>query len=120
MSFLPEPGDARAAFDLMDERAHATLPDTSEHMHDAGDMEFDMGAGVMSGSAAVKFRLAYGDLFKTEEVLKEGGVSLLVATAKVWLKEQDTLSVLASLMLQSMAIGVLMERRRWEARREAE
>jgi hypothetical protein len=116
MGRLPEPGDARAAFDLMDERAKATLPDTSNHMHDAGDLEFDATAGVMSGEAAKKFRLAYGDLFTTEEVLQEGGLSLLGSTAEVWLRENDVLSVLASLMLQSMAIGVLMERHRWEER----
>lgn len=94
MTRLPQRGDVRVAFDMMDARATAAVGERKAHIHDAGSMKFDPASGRFSGDALDAFRLVYGDLFDFEELLVEGGASLLrhaIAT-----------------------IGVLMERKRWE------
>lgn len=117
MSRLPEPGDVRVAFDRMDARAAATLVEQRPHFHHAGNLTLDAETGSFSGDALDAFRCAYGDLFLMDELFAEGGHSLVAHGIGVLMGEdEDLYSVLASLMMQSVATGVLMERARWERR----
>jgi hypothetical protein len=115
MSHLPEPGDVRVAFDRMDARAAATLVEQRPHFHHAGNLTLDAETGAFSGDAVDAFRRAYGDLFLMDELFVDGGHSLVSHGINVFMGgSEDLYSVLASLMMQSMATGVLMERARWE------
>lgn len=115
MNRLPERGDVRVAFDLMDERACAAIGERKQHIHDAGTMTYNPETARFSGGAIDLFRLVYGDLFDFEELLAEGGASLLRhAVATMRQDGEDEMSVLISLLTQSVAVGVLMERARAE------
>jgi hypothetical protein len=93
----------------------ATLVEQRPHLHHAGSLTLDAQTGTFSGDAVDAFRCAYGDLFLMDELFAEGGHSLISHGIRVLMGgDEDLYSVLASLMMQSMATGVLMERARWE------
>ena len=113
---LPEPGDAREAFNKMDERAHAAVRNRTDHVHDAGTLAMNPATGAFGGDALDAFRFVYGDLFVMEEVLAEGGLSIIRHAMRVGEQGDDELvSAVFSLALQFCAVGVLMERARWTA-----
>jgi hypothetical protein len=111
---IVQPGDVARAFDAMDNRAKATAAARSEHIHDAGTVNFDPVTRHFSGGAVEIYRLVYGDLFSFEELFEEGGAALIRhALAATDEPEEDLASVLLSLLAQSVAVGCLMERARW-------
>ena len=100
---------------MMDQRARATMAERKKHIHDAGRINFDPETQQFSGGGATIYRLVYGDLFDFGELLTEGGASLIKhAIATMAEPDEDDLSVLISLVSQAVAIGVLMERARWQ------
>lgn len=110
---FPEAGEARAAFDRINERAKAGVTETRPGFHHAGDLSGG-GSKRLTGSAADVFRHVYGDLFDIDDLVNGGADALAVASIEVVMRGSDLFSVFMSTILEAVAIGVLMERARWE------
>lgn len=115
MSRLPEKGDAAAAIDAMNARTDALGADGPKPL-EGGTYRFDVMTGTTAEGADTQvMRGAYGDLFDVTELLDEGGMYLVQAFLRdIARGYRDPTSALASLLFQGTAIGVLMERARWE------
>jgi hypothetical protein len=117
VSRLPEKGEAEAAMAAMNERSRIALGVTSDQPTVIlGSLSGSRSSGL-SGSALESLRLSYGDLFDIGELLIEGGAGavehfgVLVRAGQISLE-----AALASVLLQGVGTGVLMERARWEKR----
>ena len=117
MSHLPEPGDVKVAVDMMNARSEARGM-RGEKPISAGTVFVDFEAGSVALNQADTLLSVYGDLFDVAELLQEGGAMMVrnylhdIVTG-----DHDPLSALSSLLFQGVAIGVLMERARWERER---
>lgn len=106
MSRLPEEGDVAVATDLWNARIEAT---TGGDQMCAGPVRITEHGAVGEGMSPIL--RAAGDLFDPG-----AGVEMIRAAIVDMLRDGDVQSALATVVLQSTALGVLMERARWERR----
>lgn len=115
---LPASGDVRRAADAMNKRVEAALnvpQGTRPGFVDIGLTTVD-GTGI-GGVGADAMRRVHGDLVDTGEFIDDVALGWINATLDgVTSGKFDPISALASLSIQSVALGVLMERQRWEAK----
>lgn len=112
MSALPEKGEAKAAM-----RALTTRVDQVSDRDASGQAEVGrvlVGDGDMTGDGAPSTRLIYGDLFDIGDMMADGGSSMVLMALQSVARGQQPMSVLASILIQGVGLGVLMERARWE------
>lgn len=115
MSHLPEPGEAKAAAETFTRRVQA-MTDGGDAMY-TGPISVKVQTGEMGGDVD-PLRKAYGDLFDPGEVLAEGGVDLALRTiVDIGVHGHDPIAGMLSAYMQGVALGVLMERARWERQR---
>lgn len=117
MSRLPEPGEAAAAIDALDQRARAVQSDEDPSVVNLGSLEYHRGTGALRGEAVPSTLAVFGDLFDLGELLTQGGARVIdTSLVDIVSGANDPVSALASLYAQGVATGVLMERARWERR----
>jgi hypothetical protein len=110
VSCLPKKGDTATAIDLLDARVRAISGGSS--LISCGPVLID--GTEMSGPGVDPLLKAYGDLLDSGEFLSEAGLPLVrVALAEMGIGG-SVQSALLGLVLQGAALGVLMERARWE------
>lgn len=115
MSRLPEKGDVEAAIRRFDARMNAASND--ESIYHTGAISARRGGGLDGPGAQAMLRV-YGDLFDPGEALTAGGFGLCKAFIQdIAAGGTDPFDAMASLWFQGLALGVLMERERWEAQR---
>lgn len=112
MSRLPEKGDVALAVDTLDARVVA-ISDGGTFV-DCGPIRIRKDG--LTGEGVDPLLRAYGDLFDPGELLAEGGMSLILKTIVGIAQTSDPRSEMATLFMQAAALGVLMERARWEKR----
>jgi hypothetical protein len=109
MSQLPVTADIDRAIEVWDARIDA-LTGGGDGMC-AGVVETVDGA---HGEGLVALRQACGDLFDPAEFIDRIGVKLIHAALEDAVRERDAGSAVATAVLQAAALGVLIERARWE------
>lgn len=111
MSRLPEPGEARAAAEVLGARIEAVTGDDHKYAQIHRDTGEVLDYGETGGESAV--RGAYGDLFDLHEmaVVAEGPVNAFIADIATG-AEPDV--AMRSMYLLAVAHGCLMERARWQ------
>lgn len=112
MSRLPEKGDTQTAVDLLDARVRAISNGSSLVM--CGPVLID--GDEMSGPGVDPLLKAYGDLLDSGEFVSEAGIPLVGVALIDMARNGGIQSALLGLALQAAALGVLMERARWERR----
>lgn len=112
---LPIAGDTRRALRAMDARTKALFPDAVDVVH-AGDVSDN--TERLGGPGGDAMRLMWGDLLDVEEFMLEFGVPAVRDAMGEAIRSQDPFSVMCSIVAQTGALAVLMERQRWEAQRD--
>jgi hypothetical protein len=112
VSRLPEKGDTQAAIEMLDARVRAISG--GGNVVNCGPVVVD--GEEVSGSGADPLLKAYGDLLDSGEFLSEAGVPLVGVALVQIASDGGFQSPLLGLALQAAALGVLMERARWERR----
>lgn len=113
MARLPEPGEAIRALAKMNARVIAATHhvENGSRIEDIGTLELSED-GELVGQAAMTLRAVYGDLYDFGEVLALAASMLREFIAD--LENGTPADSVASLLLQGVGIGVLIERARWE------
>lgn len=119
MSRLPQPGDVPRASRALNQRFAAALEMTEDDTcRVGGNLRVNMTTGDVSGEGAAQTLMVYGDLFSIPELFVAfmGGEGNVIDghIAGVESGEFELRSTLMSLVQQATAMGVLMERQRWE------
>jgi hypothetical protein len=105
----PEPGEFQAA----GERFNARIDALPEHARMA--MAVHLGTGAVDDDQGLaSHRLVYGDLLMVDEVAIGNRGLVAQLAAEIFSGQVTTLDALMTVALQSTAVGVLMERARWE------
>lgn len=112
---LPQPGDVRTAADAMNARAEA-LGIERDDVGVVGDLQLlsDGNETAVTGAAVDPLRRIYGDLFDVAEAMEIGAPVVHELIADLVAGEIDLQSGLGSMFFQGLALGVMMERQRWQ------
>lgn len=88
----------------------------ADHGHGYVLGDVTVGEDDIEGEGRPVALLIYGDLFDVGDLLADGGEMIVRNSLKAAMLSGDLLSSLASCLVQGVALGVLMERARWEKR----
>lgn len=112
MSSLPEKGEALRAIVALRDRADASNADRDwKGSAELGNIL--VGSGRLSGDKSATL-MVYGDLVDVADLMESGVLIVKSAMLSMVEGKQDLFSGLASMLIQGVATGVLMERARWE------
>lgn len=114
MTRLPEKGDVAAAVKVFNARVSALAEGGGEVI--TGAIAIGVNSGSIAGDTS-PLLAAYEDLFDVGELLTEAGLGFVMETiAKIALgRSVDVNSELISMYMQAAALGVLIERGRWQS-----
>lgn len=113
----PEKGEARAAADTMDARMRAVAGEPESITFNLASANISRRTGEVDSNNALALGGVYGDLFDVGDVILMSEPIIHAFLLDIASERRDPVSAMASLYLQAAGVGVLMERKRWEAER---